>query len=1005
MTSRFATRPLHTRAGVALLLLVVVPAMAMPPSDADTMAIVQGQVEQLGLARETAAGLLPPGVTVDAVRWEANVLHVDLTMPKGAAQLELTPISMKELAESVVEPLTEDDAFGGTVVRIRCDIEEGYRHLEDLVRYGQPATAAIEAEPLAAPTAFDEDQSVTVEGPLYRWGPTVIATSQPTGALSGVTVFCSAGHGWTAGASTWFLQRPVLLGMNEDYGNLDQLNYFVQYAYNAGATVVPFRPVGYQTHEIILDNDDVGVTFTGTWATNTTNAKYYENGVVVSGARYRSASSSETETQVARYTPTIPETGFYPVYAFAIASSNRTTQLYRIAHSGGVASMVIDHRNTGGGWVWLGEYHLEAGGDNWVEISNESAVSGAVIADAVRWGNGIGDIVRPGPDSISGYPREEECSKYWAQKELGERSVGYTAGDIWDSSSDDASDNVSTASRWSREMNVVPAGGVQSERWRRIYYEFHSNASGGAARGCVGLISASAPTTNQAAYATYVADEIDADMTLLQSEFEHTWVDRASATFTSEFGAISTNGNSNEFDATIIEVAFHDNQLDAELLRDSRVRAALARSSVKGIIRFLNSLPGSQVPLVFPPDRPRNFRVEDLGGGDVKLSWIAPLADSARGGAATGYVVYESTNGYGFGPVSTLGNVLTTTLSGLGVGETRYYRIAATNAGGQSVPTETLAVRRPATGIARNLVVNGFDRLQRQQNRLQPLPGGTIDRQQWRESNSYDYIIEHAQALADAGEGFASSSNEAVSDSQILLDNYDVVLWILGEESSFDRTFTATEQTRVINFLNNGGGIFITGAEVGFDLVAAGNGPTFFQNTLHATYVGDSAGTFNVTGAPGGILSGIGAFDFDPANGAPYVAGTPDRIGAGSGAAACLNYVGGTGGVAGIQYNGGAQRVVVFGFPFETITSATVRADIMDAAVTWLRQVSVPLPFDFNNDFDVDLADWQTFVFCFQGPTVNYGQGTFCRKGDGDEDTNVDLRDVVLFQRTFTGPN
>ena len=35
-------------------------------------------------------------------------------------------------------------------------------------------------------------------------------------------------------------------GEKEDYGNLEQLNYFVNYLHQAGATVVPFRPVGYQ---------------------------------------------------------------------------------------------------------------------------------------------------------------------------------------------------------------------------------------------------------------------------------------------------------------------------------------------------------------------------------------------------------------------------------------------------------------------------------------------------------------------------------------------------------------------------------------------------------------------------------------------------------------------------------------------------------------------------------------------------------------------------------------
>ena len=90
-----------------------------------------------------------------------------------------------------------------------------------------------------------------------------------------MTVYASAGHGWTAGTSSnWYLQRPVLWDMAEDYGNIDMLNHFVHYAFNAGATVVPFRPVGWQAIEIVLDQDDPGVTYTGSWI-DSSASKYY----------------------------------------------------------------------------------------------------------------------------------------------------------------------------------------------------------------------------------------------------------------------------------------------------------------------------------------------------------------------------------------------------------------------------------------------------------------------------------------------------------------------------------------------------------------------------------------------------------------------------------------------------------------------------------------------------------------------------------------------------------
>ena len=44
--------------------------------------------------------------------------------------------------------------------------------------------------------------------------------------------------------------------MNEDTGNVDQMTMFVYQCFNAGATVVPMRPVGNQTNEVVLDNVD-----------------------------------------------------------------------------------------------------------------------------------------------------------------------------------------------------------------------------------------------------------------------------------------------------------------------------------------------------------------------------------------------------------------------------------------------------------------------------------------------------------------------------------------------------------------------------------------------------------------------------------------------------------------------------------------------------------------------------------------------------------------------------
>lgn len=949
--------------------------------------------------------LLPPGTLLDRVAWSGNVLDLEFTLPADpgagtAAAWYLTDLDLETLSRALQLPFVHDSTFGGVRAVARRNPAAPYRSFDAFVPPRAPRQTAPEPLDVAAPAE--------ASGGAVAGGPVGNATHQPVGALTGVTVFVSAGHGWTAGAANWALQRPVLLSMCEDYGNIDQLNLFVHFAFNAGATVVPLRPAGWQPIEILLDQDDPGVTYTGAW-TNSANPKYFENGVTSSGVAYRFASAAAAETATARYTPTLTTTGYYPVFCFAIASANRVRQTYRISHAGGLSAVVVDHRNVGNGWVWLGEYYLEANGANYVEISNVSPDAGVVIADGIRWGDGIGSVARPGPGGVSGYPRDEEAQRYWAESEYSQHAVGFDS-DIWDGGGDDLSDNVGAGARIAREMNQVPAGGVLVDRWKRVHLEFHTNAFDSNARGQLCLITNTGSTTNQTTFATVLSNEIDADMLLIQNEFESPWVDRASPTLIGAYGAISTTNNDNEFDATLVELAFHDNATDAQLLRDPRMRSAMARACVQGIIRFLNGLPGSQVPLAFPPDQPREIVIRDLGNGDVQLAWQPPVSNGAYGDAATGYVVYQSAGGLAFGDPLVLGNVLTTTVSGVAPGETRYFRLAATNAGGESMPSEVLAVRRPTAGAADVLVVNGFDRLRRQQNELQTFTqppayaGLSIERQQWRRSNAFDYIIEYADALAAADAGFDSCANEAVANERVSLASYAVVIWMLGNESVEDDTLSPAEISRLTSYLDGGGNLFISGSDLAFDLVSQGGGPAFAQNYLRIGFSANDAATLNAAGAASSILAPIGAFNFDIAAGAAYRVRGPDRLTALAGARSCVTYSGGGGGSGGVQYTTPTFNTVTFGFPFEAISSPALRAAVLERVLNFLRTADGPLPFDFDVDNDVDLNDVSIFYFCFQGPGVTYPVGSTCRRADGTGDADVDMEDFRILQDVFTGP-
>jgi hypothetical protein len=189
-------------------------------------------------------------------------------------------------------------------------------------------------------------------------GGTATMGRQPTGALTGKTVFTVGGHGFVAfdngTTQGWHTQRGEVSGteMVEDLGNQDQMTFYANYLWNAGATVVPLRPVGYQPNEYIIDNDDANVTYTGSWSNSTSTIFYGSPGDVP----YRYASTSASQTATARYTPNITVAGFYPVYAWARNGSDRVNQLYRVTHSGGTTDVRVNHRRVGNGYVYLGMY-------------------------------------------------------------------------------------------------------------------------------------------------------------------------------------------------------------------------------------------------------------------------------------------------------------------------------------------------------------------------------------------------------------------------------------------------------------------------------------------------------------------------------------------------------------------------------------------------------------------------------------------------------------------------
>lgn len=767
------------------------------------------------------------------------------------------------------------------------------------------------------------------------------AARQPQGALSGRVVFMNGGHGWTY-LSSWTLLRPVLLEMNEDYGNVDQENLFALYCFNAGATIVPFRPLGQQTNEVVLDNDSAGVTFSGAWANSTSTIFYGSAGDVP----YRYASLADAETATATYTPNLPLAGYYPVYTWVRHGSDRGDQLYRIRHTGGESQVRVPHHLVGNGWVYLGEYYFNAGANpalGSVVISNQrtSAQGGVVIADAIRFGNGMGSA--DNGDGGSRYPREDESARYWIKNSLGQ---GQSTA-LYDGSGTDQQDSWSAPPKMSAEMNREAAGDL----FKRVHISFHSNAGGG--RGSIGLITGT-PTPYQAQLALLAGKEVNDDLVALGSPpLEVAWYNRTSFTYTGGYSEIDGSLFNYEMAATIIEVAFHDNASDAALLRDPKARAAVGKAAMHAVVKYMNAYDtNNPVPLNFLPEPPTNVRALAINtNGHITLAWAAPI-NLGGSQSPTNYFIYRSTNGYGFGSPISVGNVTSHTITNLPPDTDFYFRVSASNAGGESMPSEVVGCRASSTnGAMKVLVVNGFDRFDRTtnlrqntaaQNYVPPNASGTIERVWPRRVNAFDYVVPHGQALSAAGVAFDSCQNEAVTGNQVLLANYPVVIWACGNETITGETFSSAEQTKVAAFLAAGGSLFVSGADVANDLDRP-SGPTaadrsFLHNQLHAAYAGDNSGVYTVTATTGGLFSERAGAMVDDGSKGIYWVQTPDVLSAsGTGASVALNYVGGAGGGAAVQYDGsaGGGRVVLLGFPFETITSSARRNEYMASILTF----------------------------------------------------------------------
>ena len=342
------------------------------------------------------------------------------------------------------------------------------------------------------------------------------------------------------------------------------------------------------------------------------------------------------------------------------------------------------------------------------------------------------------------------------------------------------------------------------------------------------------------------------------------------------------------------------------------------------------------------PSTPEGFSISNLGSGIVNINLI-------NDETATEYEVVEvipntnenrSIGKFSKSPIL---------IQGLTDSTPYFYKVKAINEFGESDFTELLGTTPSASG-SKVLIVNGFDRI-----------SGT--------TNSFDFILEHGNAIYINGYTFDSASNESVINGLVKLDDYVIVDWILGEEGAATSSFDEKEKTLVQDYIINGGRLFVSGSEIGYDLVERGtlSDNIFYENILKSQYLSDAAGETNgvyeIEGVPNSLFDGY-SFSFDNGDHGNYNVDWPDGIKPVGEAVTILKYKNvdyDTRGGAGIAYRGNFLNskmpagLVYLSFGFEAIYPEQQRVDVMgqilqylDAPITSIYEDDVVVPKGLN---------------------------------------------------------
>ncbi|MGL4851098.1 MAG: xanthan lyase [Phocaeicola sp.] len=821
----------------------------------------------------------------------------------------------------------------------------------------------------------------------YKGKPWVENQSKPYSLDRGLSnkhlaVWQSHGIYYKAEKGSWEFQRPALFGTREDLLTKEiVVPYLIPMLENAGATVFTPRERDYQRNEVIVDNDGTGTfhekkSSKGKWKTSNNRGFALPRTTYLDGeSPFREGTTRYAKTEkkadraFAQWIPTFPEAGKYAVYVtYQSEPKSVEDAKYLVFHKGGVTEFLVNQQMGGGTWVYLGSFEFEKGMNEtgMVILTNQSKQKGVISADAVRFGGGMGNIVRGG--TTSGMPRYVEGARYWAQ----------WAGFPYEvySPSEGRNDYTDDINVRGRSVNYLNGGSVfnPEEQGLKVPIElsfgFHTDAGFSKEGDFIGTLGIYTTDTNEgnlkAGPSRYTArdlsdgvlNELNRDLT---NHLGRAWSTR---------GMWNRNYSESRIPgvpAMILELLSHQNFADLKQAYDPRFQFVVGRSIYKAILKHVATM--HQKSYVVQPLPVSHFAIQrGSKRGSFQLHW-QPVLDALEPTATPeSYVVYTRIGEGGFdnGKLVTKPEYNFQAEPGL----IYSFKVTAVNRGGESFPSEILAAYQAPQGDKTVLIINNFNRLsgpatietttqegfdlatdtgmpylqtaaftgaqrsfdkryigQESERGLgfsgDELVGKVIA------GNSFDYPYTHGKAIkAVGGYSFVSASSAAVEQGGATLAEYQAVDLIQGAEKA---PLSSTLQALLTNYCNRGGNLFVSGSYLGSSLQTA-TATQFAQEVLKYRAGG------SLLGVTQGAVSGASThFSFyTQPNEKHYAATAPDCLLPVAPAYSAFvyspqNYS------AGVVYQGN-YRTFVLGFPFETIEQEEAQRRIMQAILGFFEK-------------------------------------------------------------------